>query len=495
MSTRFGRNFAYNVAGSLLPVISALVTVPLYLHEIGVARYGIVSISWILLGYFGFLDFGLSRASANALGRLGQAPASERAPVFMTAFYLNAGLGLLGGLILFVSGDFLLRHAFSIPADLRHETLAAFPWMVPMLPLGMVLGVASGALESRERFLLSNSMNAFGTVLGQVLPLGCAYIWGPSLAVVIPSLLLARLLVVVLIYAVVVKLEWPLRPAHFHFGWARKLFGYGAWVSVSSLISPILDTFDQILIGRMLGPVAIAHYAVPMNLAMRSQVLATALARTLFPRISREEAGAGRLLTAHATVSLIYGFGAVCAPAVIVAGPFLIAWVGYDFGHQARPVAEVLMLGAWLNGVAFMPYNQLQAQGRPDLTAKVHAAEIIPFVAGLWFLIHIGGLPGAAWAWTLRVGGDCAALLWLARCLSGQLLRALPACLLMALAFFVADLVQPQIWTALAMASALGLAFLAVGIGVEPVLRAAGRMALARVVGVALPRTVRHGAG
>jgi O-antigen/teichoic acid export membrane protein len=476
-------------------VVSALVTVPLYLHEIGAARYGIVSISWILLGYFGFLDFGLSRASANALGRLGGAPACERAPVFITAFYLNLGLGVVGGLVLYASGDFLLRHAFSIPQALRRETIAAFPWMVPMLPLGMVLGVASGALESRERFLLSNSMNALGTVLGQVLPLGCAYIFGPTLAVVIPALLLARLLVVVLIYAVAIKLEWPVWPARFHGGWARSLFGYGAWVSISSLISPVLDTFDQILIGRLLGPVAIAHYAVPMNLAIRSQVLATALARTLFPRISREDAAAGRQLTARATVALIYGFGAVCGPAVIVAGPFLDAWVGYDFARFARPVAEVLMLGAWLNGVAFMPYNQLQAQGRPDLTAKVHAAEVVPFVIGLWLLISWAGLPGAAWAWTLRVGGDCLALLWLARCLTGSIWRALPACLLMALAFFVADAVQPQPVGAVLLAAALGVAFLSCGIGVEPVLRRAGTTALARVWGGVTKRQVPAEAG
>ena len=67
-----------------------------------------------------------------------------------------------------------------------------------MLPLGMVLGVASGALESRERFLTSNVLQATGTILGQVLPLGCAWLFGPTLDVVIPALLIARLLSVLM---------------------------------------------------------------------------------------------------------------------------------------------------------------------------------------------------------------------------------------------------------------------------------------------------------
>ena len=77
MSARFSRNLVYNIIGSLLPIVSALITVPISIHLIGAPRYGIVSIAWILLGYFGFLDFGLSRASANALGRLGYATSAD----------------------------------------------------------------------------------------------------------------------------------------------------------------------------------------------------------------------------------------------------------------------------------------------------------------------------------------------------------------------------------------------------------------------------------
>ena len=68
--SRFSANFTYNVIGALLPLVVSLGTVPFYIHQIGLARYGVVTITWVLLGYFGFLDFGMSRASANASASL-----------------------------------------------------------------------------------------------------------------------------------------------------------------------------------------------------------------------------------------------------------------------------------------------------------------------------------------------------------------------------------------------------------------------------------------
>jgi O-antigen/teichoic acid export membrane protein len=102
------RSFALNLLSPLFRVAVAFVTAPIYLHHVGEARFGVLSIVWILLGLFGFMDLGLSRAATNALARVRDATQAERARVLLTTIALNFCFGLIGGVLLYVIGGFPL---------------------------------------------------------------------------------------------------------------------------------------------------------------------------------------------------------------------------------------------------------------------------------------------------------------------------------------------------------------------------------------------------
>ena len=91
-------------------------------------------------------------------------------------------------------------------------------------------------------------------------------------------------------------------------------------------------------------------------------------------------------------------------------GPFLRLWIGADSAAGATPVAYVLALGIWANGLAQLPYAGLQAAGRTDITGKLHLIEVLPYLGLLWLGLSTIGILGAALAWTARVIADFIAL-------------------------------------------------------------------------------------
>ena len=78
-----------------------------------------------------------------------------------------------------------------------------------MVPLGMLAGVATGAIEFTEKFLIANVLDGMGVTLSQIFPVVCILAFGPTLTVAIPAVFAARALMVVVAFSVIVPAERP----------------------------------------------------------------------------------------------------------------------------------------------------------------------------------------------------------------------------------------------------------------------------------------------
>jgi O-antigen/teichoic acid export membrane protein len=191
------------------------------------------------------------------------------------------------------------------------------------------------------------------------------------------------------------------------------LFHYGIWVTITALISPILVSVDRFLIGFQIGLSAVTHYTVPYNLVTKFQILPASLTRTLFPRFSLLDPEqcvpvARQAVSALAAITL-----PLTVAAMLVMKPFLSIWISAEFAEVAAPLGEILLIGVWINNLAWLPVVMLQAQGRPAAVAKLHVLELIPYLAIVWIGVAGAGLPGAASAWVLRVAIDALLMFWI----------------------------------------------------------------------------------
>ena len=431
------RNTAYNLLGSAIPLAVSLVTIPIYLRLIGEERYGVLAIAWLLLGYFGLFDLGLGRAVAQRIATLRDSPAYERAQTFWTALVLNVGLGIVGGLLIWPVAAYFFGNVFKIEDALRPEMLGAVPWLVLAVPMATLSGVLTGALQGRERFLELNLISVSGTILFQLLPLSVVLLWGPDLGVILPAALFARLVTVLVLFESCRRHVFSGHGATFARARAGQLLRFGGWVTVTAFIGPMMVILDRFLIGALFGAKAVSYYTIPFQLTERTTIISSALTSALFPRFARADPEEEQRLSHEALRALAVVMTPLVVAGILVMAPFLAAWITPDFARQSALLGQIILLGFWFNSFAKIPYAQLQARGRPDLVAKCHLGEILPYFGLLYLGLSIFGLAGAAVAFSLRVLVDFVLLASFAGILQRSLRTLSVPLLLVAVAFLI----------------------------------------------------------
>ncbi|MBM3341599.1 MAG: hypothetical protein FJY56_05750 [Betaproteobacteria bacterium] len=62
-------NIWWSAFGTIVPLLAAVVAIPPLIKAMGDARFGVLSLAWVLVGYFGFFDLGLGRALTHFIAR------------------------------------------------------------------------------------------------------------------------------------------------------------------------------------------------------------------------------------------------------------------------------------------------------------------------------------------------------------------------------------------------------------------------------------------
>lgn len=424
-----------NGVGAVFPIAIALVTVPLYIRFMGMERFGVISLMWLMIGYFGLLDFGLSRATVFKLSREIDA---KRDLVFWTSAWASLIVGVVIFSIFITSAHAMIVPFLNLNHDVRDEFELILPWIAIGASIVSMNAIFTGKLEVEGKFVTVNVIQICGILASQVFPIFIMQYFQPTLFVVIPTMIIVRLATLV----ITAGCAWstlhsrrvlPPNPQH-----ARELGRFGGWVTVSSVISPIMTSLDQFLIASKLGVGSVPYYSVPYSLATRLSVIPTALIRTIFPTMSAEHSRIGTSGEGRYILPLSFVMTSVCSVGIIVFPIFLSYWIGQEFSSTSAICGQVLMVGMWFNCLAYLPVAKLNATGKPEIVAKIHCVEIVPFILILTLLLHYFGIVGAAIAWTIRVAIDCVFLNVASRSWTSFWRTSLPGAFIVAFAFCAA---------------------------------------------------------
>jgi O-antigen/teichoic acid export membrane protein len=405
-------NTAWNLAGAGLPLLVGLVAVPYILAHTGVEAFGILTLVWSLIGYFSLFDFGLGRALTHQVAqRLSHHEKGDLSALVISGLATTGMTGLAGGLLLAVL-SYPLSHAWlnvspALQEDAFHSLLIASIG----IPFVTCTSGIRGVIEAYQHFRGINLLRIALGLANFLLPALCAVLLESSLSTMVLSLIGARALAMaghVWLLGKKMPLSWS--KDGFKIGEIRRLFSFGAWMTLSNIISPLMVTADRFVISSVLGASVVAYYTLPFEFLSRILMVPAALTTALFPRIASmavqdKEANTSALYARSMKIIAIFMFG-ICASAMACSKFGLTLWLGESFASQSWLIVCILSVGLFFNGVAFVPFTMIQATGRARTTALIHLTEVTLYFPVLFACLHYFGVKGAAVAWSLRAFAD-----------------------------------------------------------------------------------------
>lgn len=414
-------HITWNLAGLSLPLLVAAAVVPKLISNIGNERFGLLALAWGLIGYAGALDLGIGRALTQMVARMkGEATQHQVPDALATAGRITMTTGLIGAILIaaaaLLGASNLIKAERIAPAELINSMLL------------LALALPAQAMSATYRGINEAYLNFKGISILRV-ALGVVNFGGPfvislythNLACLVATLVASRLMALFVYRSMAVSClvgESHVGERKYSPELAKKLFSFGGWVAISSVVSPIMLLADRFAIASIISASAVAIYVVPYELVVQSLILVGAISSVMFPTLTtliRRSPNEWKRYFHRWLGIIILVMGVSCATLAIFLPNILQIWLKGAYDPQSISVGRFLCIGVFFNSIGAMYCALLHAFGRADLTAKMHLIELPIFIVALSVLLSTLGLKGAAIAWTARTTIDAIALAVCAR--------------------------------------------------------------------------------
>jgi O-antigen/teichoic acid export membrane protein len=454
-SNNVSKHTASNLSASIVPLIIALLTIPLYLSYIGEERFGVLAIILAFLNYFSFMDIGLGRAASRRIAQLHQASSAERSDVLWTTILSSVTLGIIAGILLWFGVNYLLGSKIELTHSVKVEAQKASLYLALSFPLLLPVSALLGALHAKYHFRQANMVLVASNSLSQLLPLLVAGLGLIDVSWLVLTTLAVKVCASLILLVLCSKLVPLKSKPSFNLGELFAMAKYGGWVSLIGMFSPFLTTIDRVVIAWFSGAVSLTYYVIPYDLVTKIMVLPGSLSSALFPRLVSAQTKDVDEISVNGTRFLMSLMTPIVIISMALVGSFVELWVGPSISDRAKYIPEVLLLGLWANALVIPTYSKHLARRNPRSIVLVFLVEIPIYLSALILGLVQFGILGAAFAWTFRVLMDTCIILKINSMLRVIILDNLVSCILILLAsitLMYIDSFIVSLWVSMALA-------------------------------------------
>lgn len=394
-------NALSNYARFFILLVVLFFLTPYIIGKVGRDDFGLWSLTYSVLGFFGLLDLGFATAVVKFVAECRATGDRERRNRLMSTFAVAYGaLGLLGmaGVAAF---SLVYARAFAIPAGEAAKAVMVLTILgARVILLEIPLSMFRGILFGEQRIVLLNLVQVASNLLYAGLVwalLGQGYGLVAMAWANLGTMLLEHAVYVLVAFRSVegLRLSW----GRVDRGALGELTSFSLYQFVINIAGIVLVRTDPIIIKLFLPLSAVALYAVATRIAENAFLLTKQFVNVLAPLVtefkSRGEEEKLRFVLVNCG-KFAFALGAILAGGLCaLGGEAIVLWVGPEFAG-ATPALQVLMAAFALATPGMTASSVLAYTGQHRLTARAALVSVATNIAVSVALVRPLGLVGVS---------------------------------------------------------------------------------------------------
>ncbi len=405
------QNAVWNLAGGVIPALSALIAIPNLIHYLGYELFAVTSLLLTLALFFHVYDFGIGRAMSFYFPRNINQCATESRELLHSGLLIAVSFSIIVGCGLYyaspyIAGKWLKLSAQLVPSVSNAMQIAAFG----VFP-SVISSALRGVLEGRSEFNYANLGKILSGSLVFIAPLFAIAVGKESLESISISIVLSRYLVL-LFFIFFVRRGIAFFVGQVSLRQLRAIFKYSAWAACSGFLSTMFVYGDRFIVARYLSPENLSIYTVSQDILIRMLLIPWAMALALMPVLSDgslNKKEVSHLYQLHSRkinrISLL-----LVLLSLVFFYPGFYLWLGHDFVQNAAPVILIQILGILFCAMCQLPLVYAYATGAPHVIAAMYGMEALLYLAVAPSVFKEYGIMGATAVWTIRLAIEFVAL-------------------------------------------------------------------------------------
>lgn len=399
-------NLIINTFTKAAPMIAAFFSIPILIKSMGVDKFGILTLIWIITGQTGFLDLGLSKTLAYFISKSLGSNDSKEIPYYVSsAIAIILLVTLLVSLSSFFLSESIVSAFFNIPSSLYNDTLLSVKIMSFIVPLLVLYALFKSVLAGYKDFPLINSIELPVSITNYILPVLIFGLYGTISSVVISLLIVRMLACTAYLYLINKKVRLSVSFVVINKKFLSNIFSYSGWISLGSIIAPLSTLAERLFLSSILPIRQIAYFNTPSDLSGRLLIFSNSINQVMFSEFSfnnKLNVEKSKKQYNKTLLLIISIFTPIILTVLFTSQWLLSVWINPEFAANSYFILQILLIRILFHSISTTSVQLLQAYGYVKQTFLISSISFIIFFPLFMIVSLNSSIIGAAFMLLLK---------------------------------------------------------------------------------------------